>query len=381
MKILLILLSALLLSCTEDGNSDSLSESVPDLRAWLDTNSNIASAIKLEDVAAQTYFYGGSLSETAYDSWSETDKTALDEAFSRAWANLVLNPSSSAIGTNEFSMPLECTFCVERLQTHPSYPPFTIIPEDLSKRAYISYVAQSLALEISGGLGWSILEESETHLYHYLNSRAMMHRLTGSSTDFFFGYAGSPGTIRGQYIGRGTPATPIYTYWWFRNNQLLGDTKEQTIYNVLEWFRQNAVHYYGSSSYLNMNDHWGYPSQPPANYVISGTILSGESVTKNWTAGCHGTTGFIKSALKAINIPAEVIYTCGHAQLYFPTLDRYLLHGDDPYNNDIKNQPEKNISGLLIDSTTYTSLFGSSPDFIDPSDGRCSNIGYAGDNF
>ena len=240
--------------------------------------------------------------------WPEADKTALLNAFRRAWINLYVVRDPADIGAEEFAMPMACTDCASRLVSTPNNPPFTRVTEEISKAAYISYVAHSLAMEIGTELTWSIADATAEELHFYFNSRSMMHRITGSSSQFFFGDAGSPGTVRGMYIGRGTPATPIYTYWWMVNNNILQSTEEATVHALLDWFRFNGVHFYGTSSLTNMNDHWGVPTQPPANYVMTGTIYTGESTAKNWTAGCHGTTGFIKSVLKAVNIPAEVLY-------------------------------------------------------------------------
>ena len=354
----------------------------PNLRSWLSTHDTIRTSIKLEDDANPSYWYGGSLTELEYDNWSETDKNLLDSSFERAWSWLYQSGETSILGTEEFGMPLSCTFCESSLVSNPTGNPFLMIPESLAKTPYISYVAFSLALEIGSKLSWSIASSSSSELHHYFNSRSIMHRV-GAYNDgaFFFGSPGGAGDVRNKYLGNISPATPIYAYRWFVNNALLKTTHEATIYAVLEWFRNNAVHFYGAYTIENMDAHWGYPAQASAYHIMTGTVRDTESSARHWTAGCHGTAGFIKSVMKAVNIPVEILYVCGHAQLYFPTIDKYIDHGDDPYNANVRTQPSKNISGIFIDATTHQSWFTATPDFLPTGSPECTNIGKAAQDF
>lgn len=379
MRIGLVLLALIVSACTDE-NIDVEGPVAPVLSEWLDTNSNIKNALKIEQDANPSYYYGGTLTELSYDDWSAEDKAALDEAFQRAWYWLYVSTETTILGTEEFSMPLECVYCEGRLITNPTFGPFSIIPEALSKRAYIAYVAQSLALEAGSGLGWSILASPDAELHHFFNTRALMHRV-GGTTEFFIGEPGGGGDARIKYVGRVSPATPIYVYKWLVRNDILQSTQEATILALLQWMRTHAVHFYGSATYATMNEHWGYPSQTSAYHVMTGTIRDTELLPQHWTAGCHGTIGFLKSVLKAVNIPAQPIYTCGHAQMYFPTLDLYLDHGDNPYNATVINQPVKNISGILISPATYTARFSATPDYLNPADPMCNSIGQAATDF
>ena len=383
-KVLLAFLLIGTLAGCSGSNVDEEGPPVPDLRSYLDENPTLRDSIRLENTALTTYFWGGPVDETLYAHWSEEDKAALDSAFSRAWINLYVQRTPGDLGIEEFTMPLNCPFCEQQLISAPTGSDWTTVIESLSKRVYIAYVAQSLALELGNGVNWKVLSRSSDEFYFYFNSRSMMYRVTGNSTDFFFGESGA-GNNLGDYNGRGTPATPIYAYWWLFNNNLLASTHEETIANILQWFRENAVHYYGAPNPQNFNDHYGYPSQPSAFYVITGTTLVGESSPRHWTAGCHGTTGFIKQILRAINIPVEVRYNCGHAQLYFPSIDRYLIHGDDPYSQPVKDQAAKPIIDILVESSDYETLMSGTPHNTPANTGVCGPvneaIGYGVDNF
>ena len=149
---------------------------------------------------------------------------------------------------------------------------------------------------------------------------------------------------------------------------------------LTEWARDNMVHFYGTSGLQNMVDHWGHPTRAPVSQIINGTVRATESVTQHWTAGCHGTAGFYKAVLRAVNIPVQILYVCGHAQIYFPTEGLYLDHGDNPYSSNVSSS-SSSIEGIFIDEATHLERFGSSPDFLSSGDANCSNVGRAASEF
>lgn len=182
-------------------------------------------------------------------------------------------------------------------------------------------------------------------------------------------------------LGSGSPATPVYAYNFLVSNNIVTDTHEGTIHNLLDWFRSNGTHFYGGYTWQNVHEHWGFYGMTPAQAVMNGTTRVGESSPQHWTAGCHGTNSFIKSVLKVVNIPVQLLYICGHSVAYFPSIDRYMDHGDNPYNLNVSGQPSKDISGVLIDSATFTARFGSSPHGTSSGDSICSGIGQAATDF
>lgn len=348
------------------------------LASWLDNNANIKNAIQLEEsnLPAPSYLGGGALNEISWDNWSSSDKQALSDAFDRAWAWMYeTDKPFSNLGADEFSMPLSCPNCEALLISNPNDIAKTIIGEASSKTAYIASVAHSLAGEIGGSIPWSILNEPSSNLHHYFNSRSMMHR-NNSTTEFVFGAPLGAGSLnaREKYLGNSTPATPRYAHSFLVNNGILGSTQSETIAALLQWVRENMVHYYLTSTYTNTNDHWGYPGRPSVFSVIEGTIRASESTPNHWTAGCHGTAGFIKSVFKSVNIPVEILYVCGHAQLYFPSIGMYIDHGDNPYNSNVKNS-SFSITNLYVDQATHEQWFSATPDFLPSSDPLCANIG------
>ncbi len=374
----------LVLACTKANNTDATSEesTAPDLESYLDENPSWKASLKIEQTySAASYYYSGTPLELSYDDWSDEDKTALAEAFQRAWYYIYDLKDRSNTGTSDFTMPVECTDCTEQLSSNPSSKPIHRVTESVGKSVYFAYAAQSLALEIGGGLDWSIASIEDEELHHYFNSRSLMHRLGYQSTNFFIGSWTVSPSVPEKYLGDGSPATPIYNYNFLLNNNLIGDSHQETIFNLAEWFRDNVVHFYYGYERQNAYDHWQFAGHVPASRLIDGTVRTGESSSRHWTAGCHGTGAFFKTALKSINIPVEIQLVCNHAVLYFPSVGLYMDHGDDPYNANVRNQPEKSISGIFIDEATFTSRFGSDAHLTPGSDPSCSNIGKAAADF
>jgi hypothetical protein len=366
--------------CT-DANIDVEIPETPQLETWLDANPNVKAAIALENsnLPSPSFIGGGVLSETTYENWSDEDKQALQSAFARAWEWRYSQNPFQVLGTDEFTMPLNCDYCETSLVSTPTSQAITLIPEDLSKTVYFAAVAHSLMVELSGAVSWSILSDDASTLHKYFNSRALMHR-NNSTTDFLFGSPNGTVDQRVKYIGNAVPATPRFVHAWLVNENILQSSHQATIEALLQWARENMIHYYGTSTYTNSYDHWQYAGRPPVDRVVEGTELAADPGIKNWTAGCHGTAGFIKSVLKVVNIPVETLYVCGHAQIYFPSIGMYLDHADNPYNNDVKNS-SLTIDHLFIDQATHTSWFSATPDFLNPANPLCVNIGKKTEDF
>jgi hypothetical protein len=155
-------------------------------------------------------------------------------------------------------------------------------------------------------------------------------------------------------------------YRWLRDAALVASTPLDTIARVLEWCRDNMTHFLYAATPDNMEDHWQYRGLPPVERIIAGTTSS--FGFRHWTAGCWGTSGFLRLVLRTVNVPATLVTNCGHAQPYFPTVERYLSHGDDPYNRNTRDSGASGLD-LLLDSATFEEWF----DPANPE--RCDNVG------
>jgi hypothetical protein len=160
------------------------------------------------------------------------------------------------------------------------------------------------------------------------------------------------------------------------NERIPGASKLETIGNLLQWISENLAHFYGYLHYQVTEDHWGYRGNPPITTIIEGsyypTFMGTSGEFNHWTAGCHGTTGFIRNVLRAVNIPVHLSTVCEHSQAYFLTEGVYLDHGDNPYNSTFQATGMP-ASALLIDHDTYDSWFRGGPDNRDVG---CDNIGH-----
>jgi hypothetical protein len=97
--------------------------------------------------------------------------------------------------------------------------------------------------------------------------------------------------------------------------------------------------------------------------IIQGTPFPASGVPssagiRHRTAGCWGTTSYLRAILRVVNIPVKHEDHVGHAMPYFLSEGLYLSHGDDPYNRLSKATPPFPAGELLIDQATRDAWFG-----------------------
>jgi hypothetical protein len=238
----------------------------------------------------------------------------------------------------------------------------TVLAEDHAWPLFKTYVAKSLAVEIGRFVPWSILGYSDEELALLLDSREMFQW-----SSRYDGYQ-----IDGNQ-GRVIPAPPEHTSAFLISSGLIANRRVDTIGNVLNWCRENMVHFSGRATTANLEDQWQYRGYPPVSRVIAGTPFTGhpEYGVRHRTAGCRGTTGFLRAVLRVVNIPVAATHACGHAMPHFVNENMYLTHGDDPYNAFAKATPPYPARELLIPQSTFDAWLGSGAS----EDERCNNIG------
>ena len=303
----------------------------PRLDSWLSDHSAIANAIS---------WWGW-----PYPLWSKKRKASLQEAFEAVWKHESLSLTDPP--PNIMSLDDDETVNT-RLDKMGAWELFE------------AHVAHCLAVEIGRWVPWSLTSYSSENLMLLLDSGKM------------FTWRLLPNGYEMDYrSGKVVPAPPNVTYNFLLQNDLIKDNQLKTIGSVLEWCRQNLSHFTGGWETRNMEEHWHYRGYPPVSRIIAGTINFFNNLYRSalhYTAGCWGTTGFLRAVLWVINVPAYLVsidveqdgIEGEHAQQYFPTEGKYLCHGDDPYNRDFKARPDIPAEALLIDQTTYDSWFGSS---------------------
>jgi len=241
---------------------------------------------------------------------------------------------------------------------------------------YLRWIAVNLAVEMGGHVPWSVTAYTPEQLQVLFDSASFLSLGAGIGAPFNV-CAGSPEhpnyLKRKDNLGGSLIAPPRWTLAFLRSTNLVGATRAATIAALLDWCRDNLVHFYGAADYGTMEEHWQYRGLPPITRVIDGTTSThpGAATFAHWTAGCHGTTGLLRNVLRAVNIPVQILRVCGHGQVLFLTEGTYLDHGDDPYQLDFKAAGLP-ASDLLIDATTYTAWFGTSQDNHET---NCDNVG------
>lgn len=307
----------------------------------------------------------------AWPDWTAQQKTALRRAWmhARAWhADGLRNYRGTPFEDpppNQDPMPDDAPFLRTVLDGPTQAWPL-----------YLAQVAHSLAAEIEGWFAWSIRGYSADELAHLLGGPNMFQRDRDDGSYFDSHHPG--GFIVSETA---TPSHPTFVYRFLVGQDVLRKTRVHTIGRLLDWCRANMHHYFGSFTPANADYHWQYRGRPPVRRIIDKTPLtnpawSGFEEPRSWTAGCWGTTGFLRSVLRSANIPVWPVTRCGHTMPWFGGVDRFLSHGDDPYSQLAKADfPARE---LLVDQATFDAWFPFDPDDPNNADDLavgCPNVG------
>jgi hypothetical protein len=225
---------------------------------------------------------------------------------------------------------------------------------DIARDVYLSFVAQTLLVEIEHRVDWSIAGYDDESLDALVASRA------------FFYWRADRGLYEITQLEHGfaTPAPPTTAFAFLRDQAIVARSRRDTIVNLVDWSAR-LTHFAGGYDRSNIVDHWHYDGAMPVSRLIDGTIYSGQPFAqafggdrRHFTAGCHGTAGFFLTVLRAVNIPVIVRgvgTTTTHATLIFPADDLAMSHGDDPYT---RTTNRVSAADRLIDRATYDRWLG-----------------------
>jgi len=303
-------------------------EGVPDLAAWLAGNPAVADALVWESP-------GGA---AAFPDWDPCETDELFRAFVSSWdgepTGLVDPPPPAVEIDDDKYVSRSYWFAAD------------------ARALWLSYVANGLAVELGGRVPWSVAAYGPAELAILFDSRQMF--LRDPDTGHFYVQSSKHG-------GRATHAPADYA-WAFMSDKI-GADRVETAGNVIEWCRR-MIHYMGRIYAWNAHAHWQYRGYPPTSRIVEGTPRLADEAhdsraddrIMHRTAGCHGTTGFMRSVLRAANVPVSQVYAGGHSLPHFIADGLYMTHGDDPYNAFNRNEtfPGEDI---LIDSATFEEWF------------------------
>ncbi|HEY8245477.1 MAG TPA: hypothetical protein VII68_18570 [Casimicrobiaceae bacterium] len=320
------------------------------LDCWLAQNPKIANAIVWEPTSGD---------EVAWPAWSPHMKAALREAWmdARAW---------HAAGMSHYGGTVVADPPPNQ-DVPPESGPFRTVLDGPTQAwpLYLAIVAQSLAAEIEGWVPWSLRGYADDALPHLLSGVKMFTRDTDdggqNDSDHPGGYV-----LRGpDNMERCTPSHPTYVYKFLIDNDLVDNTPRATIGRVLDWCRANLSHFQGQFTPQVAENHWQYRGYPPVRRIIEGTSLLNPQnpgsvpPPQHWTAGCWGTSAFLRSVLRSVNIPVTLVWRGSHTMPHFLGNGRYLSHGDDPYNAFA--HADYPAEQLLIGQVTFEGWFPFDP--------------------
>lgn len=302
--------------------------SPPNLRLWFWNHSKLRDALVWENAI------GG---KETYTHWPESRKRELDRYFQLAWEG---KPSGLADPPRNYFAGDDRELVRQDLA-----------PED-ALALYLATVAHSLTVEAGRLVPWSMEDYAPDQIAMLLSATEMFYR------------SGQYYSINTALAGKALPPPPE-TAWAFMAG-LTGPDRRKTIVAVLDWMNRNLIHFEGAANAANYEAQWQYRGLPPVTRMLAGTPYTGKAYAgvKHRTAGCGGSSGFLRAVLRSVNIPVAVLQRCRHIMPAFPTEKLYLSHGDDPYGNWGKPYP-CGVEHLLIGEDVFNSWFASGADCKD----------------
>lgn len=298
---------------------------------WLLGNSRMASAVEWE------FPDQGVLS---FADWPEEYKLGLRLAF---W-------SGNRI---EIADPLPNVAILE----DDDLPRTTLAPDD-AWDLYRTTAGHVLAAEFAGHFPWSIAD------YNYLELKVL---LSGRAMFTFYDQDG--GYTIDEAATKVLPSPPAIVDDFLASNNIVGNSRLDTIVRLTAWCRDNMKHYVGGREVIHFEYNWQYRGYPPVSRIINRTPVTNpdpsyqDNCVLSRTAGCWGTTGFYRAVLRLANIPVMRQAREGgggglHSAPRFSTEAMMMCHGDDPYSSNCRSTPPFSAQEVLIDEDTYVDWFG-----------------------
>ena len=288
-------------------------EDVPNVELWLNANLNIKAAIQWSSF---TFF------NKPFKHWNKDIKIAFFRRFIQRWRN---QPTGLDDPPKNIANNVGNTGFVRMS-----------LSELDARDLYLSYLANSLVLEMRNELPWSIKNYNKEQLTTLLDGNYLFERKLDKTYRIKRGWS--------------FPAPPDVARSFMQDK--IKENTLSTIVATIKWCRR-MIHFSGSLNVNGAKRQWQYVGLVPVSRIISGTPFTGkDDVVKHRTAGCWGTTGFLISVLHSVNIP--VIQKVGgrHSLPYFPTEGKFLSHGDDPYNAFVRTA-DYPAEKLLVDISLF----------------------------
>jgi hypothetical protein len=292
-----------------------------DVPAWLSQHARIRGALTWSDETGSR----------SYKSWPEQRRQELVDAI-----QAYLDGSTPAV-------PLDPSNVLPLADT--DLPATAFAPAD-AWALYVGYCGHAIAMEISQRFAWRLEDYGNGDLDRLLSSRQMFQVVGGAHR-------------LDDQVEWAVPAPPHTVREFLEGAGIVADDRLVTVSRLLDWCRDHLWHFFGPPTAATMQAVWQYRGYPPVSRVIAGTVDANnpDRGQQHWTGGCWGTSGFLRSVLRAINIPATSAYRIGHRLPAFTADRRYHTHGDDPDGPNTRAVKEIAGSDLLIDKTAFDARF------------------------
>ncbi len=339
---------------------------IPDIDCWIKHNPKIESNLLWEESPSNFSNFvvwkwlQGSPKIVDWNKWPEQLKSSLRDNYKTYW-----NWLNNKLQGDDPS-PMQDPPANQATLKDEDYPYEILSPND-AWQMYVKSVALSLALETSGWFQWSILDYDDTQLQALFDSRKIFRwedeETLSTGTVLPKGYR-----MEWDVVGWTLPAPPMKALRFLMDQQIIGFTRKATIVKLL-WLSGDLSHFFGDVTARGFDGNWHYRGLVPASRIIDGTTVDpsmvenldvGSIPSGHITAGCWGTTGFLKFMLKAVNIPVELTQIADHATPHFMSEHLYLSHGDDPYASSMDADPPISTELLMIDGWTFNYWFNPS---------------------
>jgi len=323
-----------------------------DLLKWLDTHANVKKNIKWNYKFDTSAYHVPESAKLVFDKWSAQQKQDLVTEYTALYT---LFNAKKPLVDNIVYPPKN----ISSTAVNDTGSAHVHVSQDYAWKMYIKWIAFNLYADIYSLVPWGLGNYNDAMLQMFFDSACMS--ACGAGNEYTMGAAspGSPNYIAPpDNLGSSLIAPPLYTYDFLLKNKMIGKYPNETVVNVLKWVSANLSHFYGSMTYKRGEEVWQYRGLPPIPSIIAGTKDAGnKNELAHWTAGCHGTAGFIVNILRAANVPVQILIVCGHALVYFMFDGMFLDHADDLYNSAFKatGQP---VNHLFINEATYKKWFG-----------------------
>lgn len=333
------------------------------VNCWLSQNSNVS-----QYVVWETRLAFGSSSPVAWPQWPNAPRDDLR-------VNLVAYEGLLAGTLTQDPDPLvDPPINQETLQDTDIA--ILVLSESDAWRLYVKTVAMSLAVELTQYVPWSVTAYDAESLATLFDSRHMLtYTWAGAPAPFGVptpqaegymalnnNYDSDTHTTFFPYVSFVVPEPPPGALAFLQAKSLLGTSRLATIENTLTWTRRMQHFVGGPGLTVGVTQRiWGYRGPAPVSATIATTIDPDFDPSNpfHFTAGCHGTAGFLQSILRTVNIPIDNSVHNGHSSTRFMTEGLYLSHGDDPYIGD--DVYGISASDQLVSQATYDSWFVNNP--------------------